>query len=264
MYKNGIQFMHARSGCLAVGCLVLSLFVQPQVAWAVQAHGGAEGLVSQQLGHLLLVISFATLGGSTMIVSWQPVVWVDIVGSAAVVLLALKCSQYAFRWMRDRPEDTFRFYLFLMTSSFVFFAFSRSVGHLVKQALLFEERTSAWQNLAPFSGAINTAIFIVIFAFSIYLNRSRKVHLEIQLHREHLEAMVKERTLELQKALAEVKVLSGFLPICASCKKIRNDQGYWSQIEEYIRDHSEAEFTHSICPGCFGKLYPELVDKDKN
>lgn len=61
----------------------------------------------------------------------------------------------------------------------------------------------------------------------------------------------------LNKALEEVKTLSGFLPICASCKKIRDDKGYWNQIEAYISDHSEAEFSHSICPECVKKLYPE-------
>jgi len=63
---------------------------------------------------------------------------------------------------------------------------------------------------------------------------------------------------ELEEALAKVKTLSGFLPICANCKMIRDDKGYWNQIEEYIRDHSEAEFSHSICPGCAKKLYPDL------
>ncbi|MES0349732.1 MAG: PAS domain-containing protein [Desulfobacteria bacterium] len=68
---------------------------------------------------------------------------------------------------------------------------------------------------------------------------------------------------ELQEALAEVKTLSGLLPICASCKSIRDDQGYWQQIEAYIRDHSEAEFSHSVCPECARKLYPEVFDKKK-
>jgi methyl-accepting chemotaxis protein len=63
---------------------------------------------------------------------------------------------------------------------------------------------------------------------------------------------------ELQKALAEVKTLSGLIPICASCKKIRDDKGYWNQIESYIRDHSEAEFSHGICPDCMKKLYPDF------
>ena len=61
---------------------------------------------------------------------------------------------------------------------------------------------------------------------------------------------------ELQEALAKVKLLSGLLPICASCKKIRDDNGYWNQIESYIREHSEAEFSHGICPECAKKLYP--------
>jgi PAS domain S-box-containing protein len=64
---------------------------------------------------------------------------------------------------------------------------------------------------------------------------------------------------ELQKALAEVKTLSGLIPICASCKKIRDDKGYWNQIESYIRDHSEAEFSHGICPDCMKKLYPDEI-----
>jgi hypothetical protein len=63
---------------------------------------------------------------------------------------------------------------------------------------------------------------------------------------------------ELQEALAQVKVLRGILPICANCKKIRDDQGYWKQVESYIRDHSEADFSHSICPECAKKLYPEF------
>lgn len=64
---------------------------------------------------------------------------------------------------------------------------------------------------------------------------------------------------ELQEALAEIKTLQGILPICASCKKIRDDKGYWKQIESYIRDHSDAEFTHGICPECAKKLYPGLI-----
>ena len=71
-----------------------------------------------------------------------------------------------------------------------------------------------------------------------------------------------EVIVELQKALKKVKTLSGFLPICASCKKIRDDQGYWNQIEAYISEHSEAEFSHGICPECAKKLYPEFY-KDK-
>jgi hypothetical protein len=65
---------------------------------------------------------------------------------------------------------------------------------------------------------------------------------------------------ELREALSKIKTLSGLLPICASCKKIRDDSGYWNQIECYIREHSEAEFTHSLCPDCIKKLYPGIKD----
>jgi PAS domain S-box-containing protein len=63
---------------------------------------------------------------------------------------------------------------------------------------------------------------------------------------------------ELQAALAEVKTLSGLLPICSHCKKIRDDKGYWNQIEHYVHEHSNASFTHGICPDCVDFLYPDL------
>ncbi len=64
---------------------------------------------------------------------------------------------------------------------------------------------------------------------------------------------------DLKRALNEVKHLSGLLPICSSCKKIRDDNGYWEQIESYISDHSEAQFSHGLCPECIRKLYPEIT-----
>ena len=64
--------------------------------------------------------------------------------------------------------------------------------------------------------------------------------------------------MKLEQALAEIKILRGILPICATCKKIRDDTGYWNQIETYIRAHSEVEFTHGICPECERKYYSGL------
>jgi len=66
-----------------------------------------------------------------------------------------------------------------------------------------------------------------------------------------------EIVIQLQKAIFEVKTLSGLLPICSSCKKIRDDKGYWNQIENYISKHSEAGFTHSLCPDCEKRLYSD-------
>jgi hypothetical protein len=68
---------------------------------------------------------------------------------------------------------------------------------------------------------------------------------------------------ELREALAQVKTLSGLLPMCANCKKIRDDKGYWSSVEKYISSHSEAEFTHGICPECLEKLYPSYYGPGK-
>lgn len=76
-------------------------------------------------------------------------------------------------------------------------------------------------------------------------------------------AMDREKELneELSQRIAEVKQLSGLLPICASCKNIRDDKGYWHQVESYVRQHSDAKFSHSICPVCMKELYPEFGSK---
>jgi PAS domain S-box-containing protein len=76
--------------------------------------------------------------------------------------------------------------------------------------------------------------------------------------RKRAENRLLEESNKLKLALTRVKRLSGMLPICASCKKIRDDNGYWNQIEAFIANHSEAEFSHGICPACARKLYPEL------
>jgi len=79
--------------------------------------------------------------------------------------------------------------------------------------------------------------------------------------RRRLRAQIEKDKLivELQDALSKVKTLSGLLPICASCKKIRDDKGYWNQLESFIRSRSEAEFSHSICPECARLMYGDIV-----
>ena len=64
---------------------------------------------------------------------------------------------------------------------------------------------------------------------------------------------------ELQQTLAEVKTLSGLIPICAWCKSVRNDQGYWQTVEQYVHSHSDASFSHSICPSCREKFKDEIA-----
>ena len=79
--------------------------------------------------------------------------------------------------------------------------------------------------------------------------------------RKQAEAERERLIMELNTAMNQVKRLGGLLPICASCKKIRDDEGYWHQVEVYIHDHSDAEFSHGICPECKVRLYPEIFSK---
>gem|GEM_PF-914008 len=73
--------------------------------------------------------------------------------------------------------------------------------------------------------------------------------------------LLKERTDALERALAEVKVLRGLLPICAGCKKIRNDEGLWVRVDAYLAEHTDAQFTHGLCPDCVRRLYPDDADR---
>jgi two-component system, response regulator PdtaR len=90
------------------------------------------------------------------------------------------------------------------------------------------------------------------------LEMERAITIALARHSDLME--LRRANAELEKALAEVKRLSGLLPICSSCKKIRDDQGYWQQVDVYVREHSEANFSHGICPECARKLYPDLMD----
>ena len=88
---------------------------------------------------------------------------------------------------------------------------------------------------------------------------SARVRTHIALYRtqKRNESLIKE----LRTALAQVKSLSGLLPICSSCKKIRDDAGYWSQVETYISEHTDVRFSHGICPACVRRQYPDIADK---
>ncbi len=102
---------------------------------------------------------------------------------------------------------------------------------------------------------IIATIFIVILIFLLFLLNINRIHLK-KVHLEKSEMVEK-----LQSTLEDVKQLKGILPICAKCKKIRDDKGYWKQIESYISKHTEADFSHSICPECTEILYPDFYAK---
>ena len=103
------------------------------------------------------------------------------------------------------------------------------------------------------------AIPIVLFILLVLLY-NRRLRREIG-EREKAEREREKVIYELQTALSNIRQLKGLLPICSSCKKIRDDQGYWQRVDKYLTEHSGAEFSHSICPDCLKKLYPEHADK---
>jgi hypothetical protein len=95
-------------------------------------------------------------------------------------------------------------------------------------------------------------LFVIMTMAHALLGRFVDLHRSVETANATLEDRVKA-------ALADVKVLRGFIPICASCKKMRDDQGFWTRLEEYLGEHSEASLTHGICPDCARQLYPELI-----
>ncbi len=111
-------------------------------------------------------------------------------------------------------------------------------------------------------GLITLTFALTVFLGYILNRMIKTLNKEVAI-RIQSETEVIQESNKLRNALSRVKELSGLLPICAACKKIRDDKGYWNQIENYIRDHSEAEFNHSICPKCSKKLYPEYFGEEK-
>jgi len=104
----------------------------------------------------------------------------------------------------------------------------------------------------------------VEFVSNIYLVSGKKViqcNIRDITDRKWLEEDREKLLNKLQMALAHIKELNGMLPICSNCKKIRNDEGYWEVVEAYITEHTEATFTHGICPDCAKKLYGTLYDE---
>ncbi len=94
-----------------------------------------------------------------------------------------------------------------------------------------------------------------------------RVHMELYRMRIRLEQQnteLKSVNAQLQQALDNVKTLRGLIPICANCKKIRDDKGYWQGVDKYIGEHTEARLSHGICPDCFRELYPEIPPNDES
>jgi len=131
----------------------------------------------------------------------------------------------------------------------------------------------SWDDMVDKLGATDRLVIlkkpfeaIEVLQLASALTEKWRLQQEAKHELEHLETLVRERTRVLEEtnakltlALANVETLSGLIPICSGCKKIRDDRGFWSQVESYIAAHSEAKFTHGLCPECAGKYYPGVA-----
>jgi Ca2+/Na+ antiporter len=115
---------------------------------------------------------------------------------------------------------------------------------------LLMTRPSHW---AVYLLTLTVCLAVISVTVFSYRRAVRSLIEKITLQRDELE----RANQELRNAARNVRTLRGLIPICASCKRIRDDEGYWRQIETYVRDHSEADFSHGICPACLEKLYGE-------
>lgn len=113
------------------------------------------------------------------------------------------------------------------------------------------------------AGAVCMGMFVFVGKIISKLEKYRDdLVLLVDLDRVTKKELEIERD-QLQTALAEIRTLRGIIPICSHCKSIRSDEGIWSQLEQYIHDHSEAEFSHSVCPDCARKIYPDIFGKEE-
>lgn len=134
----------------------------------------------------------------------------------------------------------------------------KSRPHLCDIPIIMVTAKSDLSNLqAAFAAGANDYITKPVNSVELLARASSALALKKEMDcRKVREEELRRSNDALQKALRDVKVLRGLIPICASCKKIRNDGGFWQQLEEYIGEHSEAEFSHGICQPCVKKLYP--------
>ena len=124
---------------------------------------------------------------------------------------------------------------------------------ILEAVVEFSRRHEAWE----LDEIIPVFIFLVFALIVFSIRRWREVH--------RSKALLSERNRELEHALEEIKQLEGIIPICSSCKKIRNDAGFWEQVEHYVETYSQAKFSHSLCPECLDKFYgtEEWFTKEK-
>jgi len=173
----------------------------------------------------------------------------------------LICASLLYNLSIGAGEGTILYWLFIMPLFFFFFA-EKEEGLIWSLAFIAVTCVLLFLPglLATHAYPLDTGFkFLLAFVFvgaNAYLLESSRFRFSRMLALKNEELSQEKR--QLEEALNRIKTLKGLIPICASCKKIRDDKGYWNSLETYLSEHSDAQFSHGICPQCAEKLYPEL------
>jgi hypothetical protein len=171
------------------------------------------------------------------------------------IVLAILAIMQSVTFYRNRRKENSKLYsatILLLLCYSLFITFRAIAWVLYPQDSLFVAGT-AHQLYFLFVAVIEVGIGIIW-----PMMNNQRVEAELLASEINLKSTIND----LEEALSKVKTLSGILPICMHCKEIRDDQGYWSQIESFISQNSEAEFSHGICPKCMEEKYPGYLKKE--
>jgi len=148
----------------------------------------------------------------------------------------------------DKSKLKTELLIIFISSIFVFLLAYRY--NILEEVVDYTRQHENWQ----LDEVLIVSVYLML-AFAVYSFRRWR---DVQVSRKRLA----QKNAELQTAFNEIKRLRGMIPICSSCQNIRDDSGYWHEVAAYISDHSEAEFTHSLCPYCMQKLYPDYIQDE--
>lgn len=189
------------------------------------------------------------------------------------IFICVSCSLGLFGSAISATHPTFAVWNSL-SPFFAFYLLGKKKGAVITviyipiSTVLYMVSHSTGVNAIPLVAVMNIVLFMLCISWIAYHFETTRSETERALLDDIDERIKTEHELEktveeLKQASSEVKTLSGLLPICSSCKKIRDDRGYWTQIESYVKRHSNAEFSHGICPDCAKKYYPDLMDDNE-
>lgn len=200
-----------------------------------------DGLLNSAVAICLIIISVLVMktGG-------RP--WLYRFGMASLLLLLVYNVGYA-------PSGESEALWLIVIPMVVFYLFGTREGLTWMAVIVIPSAV-----LILFPDTFNSYIYSTHFRIALFIAIILSLILSYFLEslRAYFSSRLEKQNMELQKALSDIKKLSGLLPICCHCKKIRDDNGYWNQIESYIHEHSEAEFTHGICQECAKRYYPDM------